>query len=116
MHLAQGEPGYLPDGLFGYVQDEAHLDLAMYLRCAVDQPMTWAVAAVLADRGGWCWVEEFVASLGMSTQEVVACLGILEEIGLVQMQVLVVGPRVRIHACRRVRSFVSLLASLSKAD
>lgn len=116
LHLAQGEPSYLPDGLFEPQRDVAYPDLAPYLWQYVDRPQMWAVVAFLAGSIGWCSLQETAEGLSVSEQEVLSQLDPLVESGLVQERMLVTGPKFRFAASNRLRSFMQLSLTFFEGD
>ena len=116
MHLAQGEPSYLPDGLFEPQRDVAHPDLAPYLWQYVDRPQVWAVVAFLAGNVGWYSLQETAEGLSVPAHEVLSQLAPLVESGLVQERMLVTGPRFRFAASNRLRSFMQLSLTFFEGD
>jgi len=99
MYLAQGEPSYLPDGLFAPPRDEAHPDLARFLQRHANRPLTWTVAAFMAENTGWYSHADIAAQLALSASVVITHLGALVE-----------GPSYRFAANYRMRAFFKLWA------
>lgn len=116
LHLAQGEPSYLPDGLFEPQRDVAHPDLAPYLQRYIDRPEMWTVAAFLAGNIGWCSLEDIAQALMLTALEALSQLSLLVDNGLVEERMLVTGPRYRFAAGNRLRSFLQLSAAFFEVD
>jgi hypothetical protein len=108
MYLAPGEPSYLPNGLFGPLQDEAYPDLAPAIRCCSDRQATWDIVAFLAATNQWCPYQDIAGGLRTSSQAVLQPLEALVKSGLIQEHFLVSGPYYRFHAGNRLRSFFIL--------
>lgn len=105
MHLAPGEPSYLPDGLFVPLHDEALLDLVPAIRRCVDGQIPWDVVACLAAATDWCSYQEIARGLERPVGDILAQLDALAQAGVVEERLLVVGPHYRFGADRRLRAF-----------
>jgi len=110
MYLAQGEPSYLPDGLFAPLRDEAHPDLARFLQRHANRPLTWIVAAFMADNIGWFSHADIAAQLALPANLVIMHLDALVESGLVEERMLITGPWYRFAGNYRKRAFFKLWA------
>jgi hypothetical protein len=110
MYLAQGEPSYLPDGLFIPPRDEAHPDLARFLQRHADRPLTWIVAAFTAENAGWYSYADIADQLALSASVVITHLGALVEGGFVEERMSIIGPCYRFAANYRMRAFFKLWA------
>ena len=110
MYLAQGEPSYLPDGLFAPPRDEAHPDLARFLQRHANCPLIWTVAAFMAENTGWYSHAEIATQLALSASVVITHLGALVESAFVEERMLITGPSYRFIANYRIRAFFKLWA------
>ena len=110
IYRAQGEPSYLPDGLFGPPRDEAHPDLARFLQHHANRPLTWIVAAFAAENTGWYSYTDIAEQLALSASVVITHLGALVESGFVEERVSITGPWYRFTANHRMRAFFKLWA------
>ena len=110
IYLAQGEPSYLPDGLFAPLRDEAYPDLARFLQRHAHRPLTWTLAAFMAENTGWYSHAEIAAPLALSASSAITHLGALVESGFVEERMLITGPSYRFAANYRMRAFFKLWA------
>ncbi len=110
MYLAQGEPSYLPDGLFAPPRDEAHPDLARFLQRHATHALTWSVAAFMAENTGWSSHAAIASELALSASDAITHLGALVESGFVEERMLITGPSYRFIANYRMRAFFKLWA------
>jgi hypothetical protein len=110
IYLAQGEPSYLPDGLFVPLRDEAQPDLARFLQRHAYRPLMWSVAAFMAENTGWYSHADISARLALSASNAITHLGALVENGFVEERVLITGPSYRFAASYRMRAFFKLWA------
>ena len=110
IYLAQGEPSYLPDGLFVPLRDEAQPDLARFLQRHACRPLMWSVAAFMAENTGWYSHADISAQLALSASNAITHLGALVENGFVEERVLITGPSYRFAASYRMRAFFKLWA------
>jgi hypothetical protein len=110
IYLAQGEPSYLPDGLFVPLRDEADPDLARFLQRYAHRPLVWTVAAFMAENAGWYSHADICAQLALSASSAIAHLGALVENGFVEERMLITGPSYRFSASYRTRAFFKLWA------
>jgi len=105
MHLASGEPSYLPDGLFGPLHDEAFIDLVPVIRRCADLQIPWDVVACLAAAINWCPYQDVARGVDRPAEEILAQLALLAQAGLVEERFLASGPHYRFRSSHRLRSF-----------
>jgi len=111
IHLAQGEPGYLPDGILLPLRDEAHGDLAPLLYRFEGQALGWEAAVLLAEYRDWCPLETLAAALSVPSTVLITGLWPLIENNILQERFFAFGPGYRLYADHRLRRLVQLLAT-----
>ena len=74
------------------------------------RPLTWTVAAFMAENTGWYSHAEVATQLALSASVVITHLGALVESGFVEERMLITGPSYRFAANYRMRAFFKLWA------
>lgn len=105
MHLAPGEPSYLPDGLLVPLHDEAFLDLVPVIRRCADLQIPWNVVACLSAATDWCSYRDVARSVDRPVEDILDQLDQLALAGLIEERFLTPGPHYRFRSRRRLRSF-----------
>ena len=109
LHLAPGEPSYLPDGLFIPPRDQAHLDQALWLQgMAINSPV-WKIMVLLMQQPDWYPVEELAAGVEQPLVILLTLLWRLVENRLLQERVQVTGVEYRLVANPHFRLLATLL-------
>jgi hypothetical protein len=111
LHLAQGEPSYLPDGLLVPTRDQAHPDLMPLLHHFESRTVAWEAAALLVEHDGWCPLETLADGLCAPFDLLLPQLWPLVESGLLQERLQVTGLQYRLGANHRLRRLAQLLAT-----
>ena len=111
LHLAQGEPSYLPDGLLVPTRDQAHPDLMPLLHHFESRTVAWEAAALLVEHDGWCPLETLADGLCASFDSLLPQLWPLVESGLLQERLQVTGLQYLLGANHRLRRLALLLVA-----
>lgn len=116
LHLAPGEPSYLPDGLLCPTRDQAHSDLAPLLYRFDVRTTAWEAVALLAEQDGWCPLTTLADGLCRTPAGLLLQLWPLVQDGVLQERLSASGPSYRLKADHRLRRLALLLATRITED